>query len=96
MYISNKQRRFRHWRVVVDSINMILGLITIGLGVFIFFSIETRMNLLPILFLFAAIMNLIGGTKAIYYGRRLSGLGQVVVSVVICGFAILSFITMWI
>ena len=96
MYISNKQGRFRHWRLVVDSTNMVLGLITIGLAIFIFFNIETRMNLLPIMFMLAAIMNLIGGTKAIYYGRRLSGLGQVVVSVVVCGFAILSFITMWI
>jgi hypothetical protein len=96
MYLAKKQGRFRHWKLVADSVNMVIGLITIGLALFIFFNIETRIMLLPIMFMLAAIMNLLGGIKAIYYGRRLSGLGQIIVSVIICGFAILSFLTMWI
>lgn len=96
MYIGSKQGKFRHWRLVADSISMVLGLFTILLAIFIFFNIETRMKFLPVMFMLAAIMNLVGGTKAIYYGRRLSGLGQIIVSVIVCGFAILSSITMWV
>ncbi len=91
-----KKEKFRHWGTIVECTVMGLGLCTILLAVLIFCNVEERLRWLPLMFLLAALVNVISAVKALYYGRKLAGLGLFLVSAGITVFAVVSYITLWI
>ena len=97
MYVGPKKKeKFRHWGTVVECTIMGLALCTIVLAVFIFFNVSEMLRWLPLMFLLAALVNVISAMKALYYGRKLAGLGLFLSSVAIVAFAVISYITLWI
>ena len=91
-----KKEKFRHWGTIVECTVMGLGLCTILLAVLIFCNVEERLRWLPLMFLLAALVNVISAVKSLYYGRKLAGLGLFLVSAGITVFAVVSYITLWI
>lgn len=91
-----KKEKFRHWGTVVECTMIGLGLCTILLAVLIFCKVEEMLKWLPLMFLLAALVNVISAVKAFYYGRSLSGIGLLLVSAGITAFAVVSYITLWI
>ena len=70
MYIGPKKKeKFRHWGMVVECTIMGLGLCTILLAVLIFCNADKMLRWLPLMFLLAALVNVISSVKALYYGR---------------------------
>lgn len=97
MYVGTKKKeKFKHWGTLVECTIMGLGLCTILLAVLIFCDVSERLRWLPLMFLLAALVNVISSMKTIYYGRKLAGLGLFLVSVGVTAFAVISYITLWI
>lgn len=97
MYVGPKKKeKFKYWGAVVECIIMGLGLCTIILAVFIFLNLDEMLRWLPLMFLLASLVNVISSMKALYYGRRLAGLGLFLVSAGIMLFAVVSYIALWI
>lgn len=97
MYVGPKKKeKFKHWGTVVEFTIMGLGLCTIVLAGFIFLNLDEMLGWLPLMFLLAALVNVISSMKALYYGRKLAGLGLFLVSAGIMAFAVVSYITLWI
>jgi len=96
METAKTKGRFKHWQTVIDLVTMTMGVLAVCLGIFVFLNIETQMNWLPIMFLLAALVDMISGMKAFYYGRYLAGIGSCFLSVLIFGFAVVSYIVIWI
>lgn len=97
MYAGPKKKeKFRHWGTVVEGSIMGLALCTIVLAVCIFFNLERMLKWLPLMFLLAALVNVISAMKAFYYGRKLAGLGLLVSSAAVAVFAVISYITLWV
>lgn len=86
---------FRHWQIVIDLITMTLGILAVMIGIFVFLEIGSRLRWLPLMFLLAALADMMSGMKAFYYGRRIAGIGMSLVAVLVFLFAIVSYITMW-
>lgn len=98
MYIGKKKERFIdkiRWKTVVDCLSMIIGIATIISAMYIFLFVEERLKWLPLMFLGAALVNLIEGMKKFYYGKRLSGVLFVLATVVIAAFAVISYMVLW-
>lgn len=96
MYLKEKKKlRFQHWGAVVESLNMLLAIATIVFGVFIFLNLDEMMQWLPAVFIMGALVNLTGALKAVYYGRKWSGLGLLLAAVFIFIFAAVSYIAFW-
>lgn len=97
MYVGPKKKeKFRHWGAVVECTIMGLGLCTILLAILIFCNVGEMLKWLPLMFLLAALVNVISSMKALYYGRKLAGLGLFLVSAGVTAFAVVSYITLWI
>lgn len=96
MEAAKTKRHFKHWQTVLDLATMSMGVLAVCLGIFIFLNLETQMNWMPIMFLLAALVDMISGMKAFYYGRRLAGLGICSLAVLVFGFAVISYIVIWI
>ena len=96
MEAAKTKRHFKHWQTVLDLATMSMGVLAVCLGVFIFLNLETQMNWMPVMFLLAALVDLVSGMKAFYYGRRLTGLGIFFLEVLVFGFAVVSYIVIWI
>ena len=76
MYVGlKKKEKFKYWRTVVECTIMGLGLCTILLAILIFCNVSERLCWLPLMFLSAALVNVISSVKAMYYGRKLAGIG---------------------
>lgn len=90
------KNHFRHGQATVDLVTMLMGILAVCLGVFVFFDIEGRIQWLSMMFLLAALVDMISGMKAFYYGRRLSGIGMCVTSVFVFAFAVVSYIVIWV
>jgi len=88
--------RFKHWQTVLDLVTISMGILAVCLGIFVFLNLETQMNWLPVMFLLAALVDMISGMKAFYYGRRFAGLGICFLSILVFGFAVISYIVIWI
>lgn len=82
--------------MVVEGVAMGLGLCTILLAILIFCNVDEMLSWLPLMFLLAALVNVISGVKALYYKKKLAGAGLILVSAGITAFAVVSFITLWI
>ena len=96
MYIGPKKKeRVRHWGMVVECTIMGLGLCTILLAILIFCNADKMLRWLPLMFLLAALVNVISSVKALYYGRTLAGIGLFLASAGIAAFAVVSYITLW-
>ena len=96
MYVGlKKKEKFKYWRTVVECTIMGLGLCTILLAILIFCNVSERLCWLPRMFLSAALVNVISSVKAMYYGRKLAGIGLFLVSMGVSVFAVISFITLW-
>lgn len=96
MEAAKTKGHFKHWQTVIDLVTMTMGVLAVCLGLFVFLNIETQMNWLPMMFLLAALVDMISGMKAFYYGRRLAGIGMCFLSVLVFGFAVVSYIVIWI
>lgn len=97
MYVGQKKKeKFRHWGAVVEGAIMVLGLNTILLAVLIFCNVGKMLRWLPLMFLLAALVNVISSIKALYYGRRLAGIGLFLASAAITAFAVVSYTALWI
>lgn len=96
METAKTKRHFKHWQTVLDLATMSMGILAVGLGVFVFLNLETQMRWMPVMFLLAALVDMVSGMKAFYYGRRLTGLGICFIAVLIFGFAVASYIVIWI
>ncbi len=97
MYVGPKKKeKFKHWGTVVEGTIIGLAICTIVLAGFIFFNVSEMLKWLPLMFLLAAFVNVISAMKALYYGRKLAGLGLFLSSVAIVAFAVISYITLWI
>lgn len=90
-----KREKFRHWDIVVETLNISLGLAAVFLGIFIFCNLSSMIEWLPLMFLTAALANLISAMKKFYYHKRLQGFGLLIISVFIFLFAVVSYITLW-
>lgn len=96
MYVGPKKKeKFRHWGTVVEGTIIGLALCTIVLAGFIFFNVNEMLKWLPLMFLLAALVNVISAMKALYYGRKLAGLGLLLTSAAVTAFAVVSYITLW-
>lgn len=96
MYAGQKKKeRFGHWAVVAEAAIVGLALFTVVLAVFIFFNLIEMFQWLPLMFLLAALVNIISAMKAFYYGRKLAGLGLFLTAAAITVFAVLSYVTLW-
>lgn len=98
MYIGKKKERFIdkiRWKTVVDCLSMIIGIATIVSAVYIFLFVEERLKWLPLMFLGAALVNLIEGMKKFYYGKRLQGVLFILATAVITVFAVISYMVLW-
>lgn len=96
MYVgSKKKEKFKHWGAVVEGTTIGLGLGSIILAIVIFLNLNEMFRWLPLMFLLAALVNVISSIKALYYGRRLAGLGLFLASAGILAFAVISYITLW-
>ncbi len=96
MEAAKTKRHFKHWQTVLDLATMGMGILAVCLGIFIFLNLETQMNWMPVMFLLAALVDMVSGMKAFYYGRRLAGLGICFLSILVFGFAVASYIVIWI
>lgn len=97
MYVGPKKKeKFRHWETVVEAAVMGLALCTIVLSVVIFFNVAEMLKWLPLMFLLAALVNVISSMKAFYYGRKLAGLGLFAASGAVAIFAIVSYVALWV
>lgn len=98
MYIGKKKERFIdkiRWKTVVNAVSMIIGIATIVSAIYIFLFVEERLKWLPLMFLGAALVNLIEGMKKFYYGKRLSGFLFILATAVITAFAVISYMVLW-
>ena len=96
IYIGKKKNnKFRHWKLVVDLITILLGMVTIFLGIYVSFMVSERLRWLPALFLGAALVNLIEALKKMYYGKYIAGVLFLFAAILIAAFAVVSYLSIW-
>ncbi len=96
MYLGKKKRnKFRYWKQVIDLITIVLGAVTIFLGIYVALLVNERLKWLPALFLGAALVNLIEALKKIYYGKYVAGLLFFLAAITIAAFAVVSYLAIW-
>lgn len=98
MYVGKKKEKLIHkihWKTVVNSLSMTIGIATIASAVYIFLFVEERLKWLPLMFLGAAFVNLIEGMKKFYYCKHLSGFLFILTTLVITAFAAVSYMVLW-
>lgn len=96
MYLGRKKHnRFRYWKLVVDLITIVLGAVTIFIGIYVAFMVSERFKWLPALFLGAALVNLIEALKKMYYGKYVAGMLFFLATITIAAFAVVSYLAIW-
>jgi len=96
MYIGKKKsEKFRHWGLVVDLITIVIGVITIFLGIYVALMVSERIKWLPALFLGSALVNLIEALKKMYYGKYLAGMMFFLAAILVVAFSVISYLSVW-
>jgi len=96
MYIGKKKdKRIIKWKSVVDALSIVIGIATIISAVYIFLFVEERIKWLPVMFLGAALVNLIEGCKKFYYGKYPAGILFLLSAVAVTAFAVVSYLVVW-
>lgn len=100
MYGQGKKRNPRNAALIMDWIHICIGLLVVVLAVFAFLNPEDNRFLFPIIFLLAAVLNVINGI----YRFRLSGREkkkklaagmQLILAGVLVAVMVISSITIW-
>ncbi len=97
MYLGKKKdNKFRYWKQVIDLITIILGAVTVFIGIYVAFMVNERLKWLPVLFLLAALVNLIEALKKMYYGGEIAkGIAYFVWALAIAVFSVVTYIVIW-
>lgn len=78
---SNGNKFQRIVRIVIDGLNVILGIAAIVLAVMVFLHTEKNKWMFQLIFLLGATMNLITGIKYVMTDRRIPGIISEVIAV---------------
>lgn len=78
-------------RIVIDVLNVILGVSAIVLAVMVFIHTKENQWMFPIIFLIGCIMNLISGIKYLMTDRKISGIVAEVAAVILFVIAFVSY-----
>lgn len=96
MYQIRRRDRFRQGNWILEILSLVLSIITIILGIFIFLNITDMQQWLSLLFFSGAIVNLLNSMQSFYYGKKLRGIGYLTGSFFIFVFGVVSYIVLWV
>lgn len=82
---------FKVIRIIIDCINMILGVGVVALAIFTFIDAKKNEEMFPIIFLGGAGMNLFTGIKFMMTDRKVAGIMTFVAACALAGIAYFTF-----
>lgn len=99
MYIE-RGRNLRNASMMVDLIHIVVGIVIVVLAVISFLNPEENMLLFPIIFLLAAVLNLINGVFKIRLAgrekkKKVSGIVILLFAFLLLALAVISAVSIW-
>lgn len=100
MYGQEKRKSPRNMTLMIDWLHIIIGALIVVMAVVVFLNPEGYMMLFPLIFLLAAVLDLVNGV----YRYRQSGrdrrkkaaaIGQMVIAAVLTVIAVVSAVSIW-
>lgn len=100
MYGQEKRKSPRNMTLMIDWLHIIIGALIVVMAVVVFLNPEGYMMLFPLIFLLAAVLDLVNGV----YRYRQSGrdrrkkaaaIGQMVIAAVLTAIAVVSAVSIW-
>lgn len=91
MFSSSGNRLQRFFRVILDILNILLGVAVVAAAVFTFLNVQERAWVFPIIFAMGAGMNLFTGIKYLMTERTRGGIVMLVAAAVLGGIAFVTY-----
>lgn len=100
MYGQDKHRSPRNAGLALDMVHIIVGILIVVLAVISFLNPEGNMLLFPLIFLLAAVLNLINGIYRIHQSgrdkkKKMGGIGLTAVAVLLFILTVISAVSIW-
>ena len=100
MYGQEKRKSPRNLTLMIDWLHIIIGILIVVMAVVAFLNPEGYMMLFPLIFLLAAVLNLVNGLyryrqSARDKRKKAAAIGQSVIAAVLTGIAVVSAISIW-
>lgn len=100
MYAQEKSRKPRNSAFLLDMMHIVIGAVIVVMAVLSFLNPEDHMLLFPIIFLLAAILNLVNGISRIRQNIRerkhnAGGLLVLLFGILLLAFSVISAVSIW-
>lgn len=100
MYGQGKKKNPRNTALIMDWIHICIGLLVVILAVFAFLNPEDNRFLFPLIFLLAAVLNVINGIYRFRLSgrekkKKLAAFMQLILAAVLVAVMVISAITIW-
>lgn len=100
MYIQERGRSPRNTAMILDAIHIVIGIIIVVLAVISFLNPEDHMLLFPVIFLLAAVLNIMNGIYKFRVGgremkRKASGILVLIFGILLLALAVISAVSIW-
>ena len=100
MYGQEKRKSPRNLTLMIDWLHIIIGILIVVMAVVAFLNPEGYMMLFPLIFLLAAVLNLVNGLYRFRQSgrekrKKAAAIGQIVIAAVLTGIAVVSAISIW-
>ncbi len=100
MYGQEKRKGHRNSALFMDIVHIVIGALVVVLAVIIFLNPEGNQILLPVIFILAAVLNVVNGIhRFIQSGRsakkKAAAAAQLLLAALLTGVAVVSAISIW-
>ena len=97
---NEKKRKVRGTTVALDTMHIVIGIVIVLMAVVSFVNPEEYMIFFPIIFLLAAVLNLVTGNHKLRRSKRnqrqkITAVGQMIFGSVLVILAVISAISIW-
>ncbi len=92
---SDRRRKFQYTGLIMDIMNLVLGLTTIILAIVVLVNVKENVKLFPVLFATSGTMNFIMGLKYFKRDEKSRGIMLVIAAIIILAVSAIGFIALW-
>lgn len=99
-YGQDKHRGTRNITLIMDWVHIVLGFFIVLMAIIAFLNPESNMMLFPVIFLFAAALNILNGIHRYRQSgrekrKKAAGIGQLLVALCLLAVAVISAVSIW-
>ncbi len=100
MYGQEKRKSPRNLTLMIDWLHIIIGILVVVMAVVVFLNPEGYMMLFPLIFLLAAVLNIVNSVYRYHQSgrekrKKVIAIGQMALAVALIGIAVVSAVSIW-